>query len=57
MVDRMIEPYSFPELIDKPVAEHEVFISFNNDSGAVKFHEFWYTEGKEAFEKWQEKNK
>ncbi len=51
----MIEPYSFPETIDARVAEHEVFISFNNDSGAEAFHEFWHTEGKEAFEKWQEK--
>lgn len=32
------------------LAEHELLLSFNNDSGAEKFVDWWYYEGKEIFE-------
>jgi hypothetical protein len=45
-----MEEYGFPEMIYRRVAEHEVYIAFNNDSGAVLFHEWWHTQGKNSFE-------
>lgn len=39
------------------VAEHEVFMSFNGDSEALDFQEWWDDEGKAVFETWREKYK
>lgn len=36
------------------LAEHEILLSFNNDSGAVKFHDWWYEQGSAAFDKFCE---
>lgn len=34
------------------VAEHEVFMSFNNDDDAIAFQDWWNAEGAAAFGKW-----
>lgn len=38
------------------VAEHEVLMSFVNDSDAVLFHEWWHDIGCREFLKWVKKN-
>ena len=32
--------------------EHEVFLSFTDDDGAIAFEEWWNTEGPRAFNEW-----
>ena len=38
-------------------AEHEVFLSFNDDSGAAAFHDWWNDTGTVEFNKFFQKNK
>ena len=52
-----IDSYEFGVTeITTHIPEHEVLISFNNDSDAPAFHTWWYKHGKESFEKWYEEN-
>lgn len=37
------------------VAEHEILLSFNGDSDAVFFYEWWNAKGWELFRKWVER--
>lgn len=56
----MTGPYDgvdFPdEYPQQHVAEHEVFMSFNDDDDAIGFREWWHAEGSEHFNKWLEEN-
>lgn len=36
------------------VPEHQVLLSFNNDSDAFEFHDWWYESGRVLFVAWQE---
>ena len=36
--------------------EHEIILSFVNDSGAVKFEDWWFQTGKEAFDDYCKEN-
>jgi hypothetical protein len=42
-------PRQFPA---EDVADHQVFMSFTNDSDAIAFHEWWGTDGVQAFAEW-----
>ena len=48
----MSEDYTFERDFHRDIHEHEVFISFNNDSGAEAFMEWWWDKGEKAFNKW-----
>jgi hypothetical protein len=39
-----------------PVAEHEVFLSFNDDVDAVMFDDWLHTEGFNHFRLWRARN-
>lgn len=39
----------FVESVEREKHEHEVFMSFNNDSDAVYFHEWWDEAGAGQF--------
>lgn len=39
------------------VADHEMFMSFNSDSEALAFFDWWHDKGSSAFAKWLEKEK
>lgn len=41
----------------KRVAEHEVFMSFNDDDDAVAFRDWWAEVGAEEFQDWLNKSK
>jgi hypothetical protein len=43
-----------PRVIDRQVHEHEVFLSFNSDSDAEWFHDWWAVEGWARFSAWAE---
>jgi hypothetical protein len=48
-------PWSVEREFRRSVAEHEVFLSFNNDSDACDFSEWINGEGLAAFLDWQKK--
>ena len=57
---RVEEPF---DAVDLPteypaqrVADHEVFMSFNDDDDAIKFREWWTNEGSIVFNDWLEEN-
>ena len=54
MVD---EIFCIKEEIPFSVPEHMVVLSFNNDSGAVKFNDWLDEVGYDAFQTWQRKKK
>lgn len=45
------------ELPPQTVADHEVFLSFEGDSDAIAFHDWWYAVGSAAFANWLTKRK
>lgn len=50
-----IEPSDCEELREFPqhsVPDHQVLLSFNADSQAIKFSEWWNTKGFAVFAKW-----
>ena len=47
----MIE-YNRMEEIRRDIHEHEIFLSFVDDEGAILFDDWWYTEGEKAFQEW-----
>lgn len=49
----MIEP-DIPDQIERDIADHEVFLSFNGDSDAILFREWFAVKGWPAFKKWAE---
>ena len=40
--------------INRNIAEHEVFLSFNNDEDAVAFQEWLQEEGLAKFDEWMD---
>lgn len=50
----MIEDVDLNKETTLRLAEHEILMSFNNDSGAYRFDEWWFQEGKDMFDKWCE---
>ena len=38
--------------LSRDLAEHEVFMSFNDDSGAYAFQDWWSEEGEKQFAEW-----
>lgn len=38
------------------IPEHQMLLSFNDDDPAEKFSDWWFSEGKDSFSKWSEKN-
>jgi hypothetical protein len=42
-------PTQFPA---KSVADHQVYMSFNGDSDAAAFHDWWAERGAEQFQAW-----
>ena len=51
-----IDPPDMPRELTTNVAEHEIMLSFVNDSDAEMFSDWWNSKGLEAFMKWAEKN-
>jgi len=50
----MEQPTINAEIVTRP-AEHEIFLSFNDDQDAERFVEWWESVGFKAFEKWERK--
>lgn len=48
----MFERVSLKDTREIHFAEHEILLSFYDDTGAIAFHEWWYEEGAEIFGKW-----
>ena len=48
----MDRPAINQEIVTRP-AEHEIFLSFNDDEDAVRFAEWWESVGFKLFEKWE----
>lgn len=49
------EPFTdvtFEDEVRRHAADHEVFMSFNGDSDAVAFREWWDDEGAKRFGAW-----
>lgn len=55
------EPKTLPPTIESEaryrVAEHEIYLSFVNDSDAVMFHDWWNQKGVDLWRKWADKNR
>lgn len=49
-----IEPPDMDREFTTHVAEHEIYMSFNGDSDAALFEEWWNLKGLSAFQKWAE---
>lgn len=49
----MKEP-CLPREVERECADHEVFMSFQNDSDAILFREWFAVKGWPAFKKWSE---
>lgn len=45
----MIEEVTLQDDTTIRFAEHELLLSFNNDSGKEKFEDWWFTEGESLF--------
>lgn len=45
------------ELPAKELADHEIFLSFRNDSDAYAFHEWWNDKGSIDFQKYVDEHK
>jgi len=52
----MEQPTINDDIVTRP-AEHEIFLSFNDDQDAERFVEWWESVGFKAFEKWERKYK
>jgi hypothetical protein len=52
----MIEDVSLDRETTLHLAEHEILLSFVNDSGAEKFDSWWFTQGRKLFDKYCEEN-
>lgn len=48
----MERPTLNDEIVTRP-AEHEIFLSFNDDQDAERFAEWWESVGFEAFQAWE----
>jgi len=49
-----IDPISVNNPVTYTPAEHEIFLSFNDDSDAVMFYNWWNEIGETEFRKWAE---
>ena len=47
----------FHNVIDRDIHDHEVFMAFNDDDGAIAFRMWWKNEGSESFDNWFKDNK
>lgn len=50
----MDQPTINDEIVTRP-AEHEIFLSFNDDQDAERFVEWWESVGFKAFAEWERK--
>ena len=41
--------FTFVDMIEREIHDHEVVFSFQGDEGAEMFHEWWCVEGYNAF--------
>ena len=48
----MIEEVSLENEVQLGLPAHEILLSFNNDSGAEKFEEWWFIHGQNQFDKY-----
>jgi len=46
------EDLTFEREVTHHIGEHEIMISFNNDSGAEAFDEWWHDVGSKLFMDW-----
>lgn len=53
----VLEPVDIVKETTTHFAEHEVLLSFTNDSGAEKFEDWWSREGVKLFNNFCEENK
>jgi hypothetical protein len=57
MSDEFETAHSLKREAHHSVAEHEILISFNNDSAATAFSDWWQDHGAAEFHKWAQLNK
>lgn len=50
------EPVELKRETTLRMAEHEILLAFNNDSGAELFDEWWSTEGEQTFDRFVEEH-
>lgn len=52
----MLEPLDILNEVTTRLPYHELLLSFQNDSGVVKFEDWWHQTGKESFEDYCKEN-
>ena len=54
--EKTVIEYDFKRDVLREIHDHEIYMSFVDDYGAMLFDRWWYAEGEKAFQKWANEN-